>query len=108
MDRTQGPGGKKGVRIVASERFARGDTNFTPQALKIAQSKPDAVYIHAIPPSAALVHEALKRVGFRGPIYHGAGAPTTAFVTIGKSAVEGAIVGPRRSPSTRSWSRGIR
>ncbi|MGQ2993762.1 ABC transporter substrate-binding protein [Variovorax sp.] len=84
---------KKGVRIVASERFARGDTNFTPQALKIAQSKPDAVYIHAIPPSAALVHEALKRVGFRGPIYHGAGAPTTAFVTIGKSAVEGAIVG---------------
>jgi branched-chain amino acid transport system substrate-binding protein len=84
---------KKGVRIVASERFARGDTNFTPQALKIAQSKPDAVYIHAIPPSAALVHEALKRVGFRGPIYHGAGAPTTAFVTIGKTAVEGAIVG---------------
>ena len=84
---------KKGVRIVASERFVRGDTNFTPQALKIAQSKPDAVYIHAIPPSAALVHEALKRVGFRGPIYHGAGAPTTAFVTIGKTAVEGAIVG---------------
>lgn len=41
---------KKGVRIVASERFARGDTNFTPQALKIAQSKPDAVYIHAIRP----------------------------------------------------------
>jgi len=84
---------KKGIRILASERFARGDTNFTPQALKIAQSKPDAVYIHAIPPSAALVHEALKRVGFRGPIYHGAGAPTTAFVTIGKTAVEGAIVG---------------
>ncbi|MDP9607664.1 UNVERIFIED_ORG: branched-chain amino acid transport system substrate-binding protein [Variovorax paradoxus] len=84
---------KKGVKIVASERFARADTNFTPQALKIVQSKPDAVYIHAIPPSAALVHEALKRVGYRGPIYHGAGSPTTAFVSIGKTAVEGAIVG---------------
>ncbi len=84
---------KKGIKIVSSERFARADTNFTPQALKTLQAKPDAVYIHAIPPSASLVHEALKRVGYRGPIYHGAGAPTAAFITIGKSAVEGAIVG---------------
>ncbi|MCJ0766161.1 ABC transporter substrate-binding protein [Variovorax terrae] len=84
---------KKGIKIVSSERFARQDTNFTPQALKTVQAKADAVYIHAIPPSASLVHEALKRVGYRGPIYHGAGAPTAAFITIGKSAVEGAIVG---------------
>lgn len=85
--------GKKGIKIVSSERFARADTNFTPQALKTMQAKPDAVYIHAIPPSASLVHEALKRVGYKGPIYHGAGSATTAFVTIGKAAVEGAIVG---------------
>jgi branched-chain amino acid transport system substrate-binding protein len=84
---------KKGIKIVAAERFARTDTNFTPQALKVVQSKPDVVYIHAIPPSAALVHEALRRVGYRGPIYHGAGAPTNAFIDIGKTAVEGAIVG---------------
>lgn len=83
----------KGLRIVSSERFSRSDTNFTPQALKVVQSKPDAVYIHAIPPSSALVHDALKRVGYRGPIYHGAGSPTNAFLSIGKGAVEGAIVG---------------
>lgn len=84
---------KKGIKIVSSERFGRSDTNFTPQALKTLQAKADAVYIHAVPPSASLIHEALKRVGYRGPIYHGAGAPTNAFITIGKSAVEGAIVG---------------
>lgn len=109
---------KKGIKIVAAERFARADTNFTPQALKVVQSKPDAVYIHAIPPSAALVHEALKRVGYRGPIYHGAGSPTNAFIDIGKSAVEGAIVGatpitvyqelPKSSPLTKSIGEFVR
>ncbi|OWT59192.1 ABC transporter substrate-binding protein [Candidimonas nitroreducens] len=84
---------KKGVKIVDIERFGRADTNFIPQALKVLQSKPDAVYIHAIPPSASLVQAALKRVGYKGPIYHGAGSATNAFITIGKSAVEGAIVG---------------
>jgi branched-chain amino acid transport system substrate-binding protein len=84
---------KKGIQIVAAERFARGDTNFAPQALRVLRAKPDAVYFHAIPPSAALAHEALKRVGYAGPIYHGAGAPTNAFLSIGKQAVEGAIVG---------------
>jgi branched-chain amino acid transport system substrate-binding protein len=84
---------KKGIKIVADERFSRGDTNFAPQALRVVRSNPDAVYFHAIPPSAALAHEALKRVGYKGPIYHGAGAPTSSFIEIGKSSVEGAIVG---------------
>ncbi len=83
----------KGLEIVAAERFSRGDTNFTPQALRVSRQKPDAVYFHAIPPSAALAHETLKRVGYAGPIYHGGGAPTPAFLAVGKRAVEGAIVG---------------
>jgi branched-chain amino acid transport system substrate-binding protein len=83
----------EGIELLATERFARQDTNFTPQALRIRQLQPDAVYIHAIPPSANLAHEALKRVGYAGPIYHGAGASIQAFVDIGKSNVEGAIVG---------------
>lgn len=83
----------KGIEIIATERFSRGDTNFTPQALRVSQRKPDAVYFHAIPPSAALAHETLKRVGYKGPIYHGGGAPTPSFLSVGKQAVEGAIVG---------------
>lgn len=83
----------KGVEIVASERFSRTDTNFTPQALKVRQSNPGAVYIHAIPPSSALVHQALKRVGYAGPIYHSGGSANNAFIAIGKQDVEGALLG---------------
>ena len=82
-----------GLELAATERFARQDTNFTPQALRLKQAGLDAVYVHAIPPSADLAHEALKRVGYTGPIYHGGGSSINAFVDIGKSSVEGAIVG---------------
>jgi branched-chain amino acid transport system substrate-binding protein len=82
-----------GMELAATERFARQDTNFTPQALRLKQAGLDAVYVHAIPPSADLAHEALKRVGYTGPIYHGAGSSINAFVDIGKANVEGAIVG---------------
>ena len=82
-----------GIDIGATERFARQDTNYTPQALRLKQGNFDAIYIHAIPPSANLAHEALKRVGFTGPIYHGGGSSINAFIDIGKSNVEGAIVG---------------
>ena len=82
-----------GIELAATERFARQDTNFTPQALRLKQAGLDAVYIHAIPPSADLAHEALKRVGYTGAIYHGAGSSINAFVDIGKANVEGAIVG---------------
>jgi len=83
----------KGVEIIAAERFARTDTNFTPQALKVRQASPGAVYIHAIPPSSALVHQALKRVGYTGPIYHSGGSANNAFISIGKADVEGALLG---------------
>jgi branched-chain amino acid transport system substrate-binding protein len=83
----------KGVEIIASERFSRTDTNFTPQALKVRQAEPGAVYIHAIPPSSALVHQALKRVGYNGPIYHSGGSANNAFISIGKKDVEGALLG---------------
>lgn len=83
----------KGVEIVASERFSRTDTNFTPQALKVRQSNPGAVYIHAIPPSSALVHQALKRVGYSGPIYHSGGSANNAFISIGKQDAESALLG---------------
>ncbi|MFT4118782.1 ABC transporter substrate-binding protein [Bradyrhizobium sp.] len=83
----------KGVEIVAAERFSRTDTNFTPQALKVRQASPGAVYIHAIPPSSALVQQALRRVGYTGPIYHSGGSANSAFLSIGKKDVDGALLG---------------
>ena len=83
---------QSGVELVAIERFARTDTNFTPQALRIRQASPDAVYFHAISPSATLAHQALGRVGYKGPIFHSGGAANAGFLDVGKESVEGAIV----------------
>jgi branched-chain amino acid transport system substrate-binding protein len=82
----------RGLEIVAAERFARTDTNFTSQALRVRRANPDAVYFHAIPPSASLAQEALHRAGFRGQVYQSGGSANQAFINVGKSAVEGTIV----------------
>ena len=67
----------------------------------MSQKKPDAVYFHAIPPSSALATETLRRVGYKGPVLHGAGSATPAFMAVGKKAVEGALVGTSALPVYR-------
>jgi branched-chain amino acid transport system substrate-binding protein len=84
---------EKGIALVAIEHFGRTDTNFTPQALRIKQANPDAVYFHSIPPSAVLAHQSLARVGYHGPIFHSAGSANAGFLSVGGDSVEGAIVG---------------
>mgnify|MGYP000467552958 CR=1 FL=1 len=45
---------KAGIKIVATERFARTDTSVTPQALKINAANPDAVLVVASGSGAAM------------------------------------------------------
>jgi branched-chain amino acid transport system substrate-binding protein len=82
----------RGLEIVAAERFARNDSNFTSQALRVRQANPEAVYFHAIPPSSALAQEALHRAGFRGQVYQSGGSANQGFLNVGKATVEGTIV----------------
>ena len=76
---------RKGLEIVAAERFSRGDTNFTPQALRVSQKKPDAVYFTPSRPrprwpprrcaaSATRVRAAWRRLG------HAGSRPRSAFM----------------------------
>lgn len=81
-----------GLEIVANERFARADTNFTPQALRVRQAAPEALYVHAIPPASVLVHQALTRVGYDKPVFHSAGAANNGFLSVAKGSVDGAYV----------------
>ena len=81
-----------GLQVVANERFARADTNFTPQALRIRQAGADAVYLHAIPPSSVLAHQALLRVGLKQPVFHSAGAANAGFLAMAKGSLDGAYV----------------
>ncbi len=80
------------AQLVATERVARNDTNFTPQALRVRQANPDVVYIHTYTPACNLVQEALRRVGYTGPIIQSQGAASTAFLNLGGKAIDGTIV----------------
>lgn len=44
------------------------------------ESYVDAVYIHAIPPSANPAHEALKRAGYNSATYRGPGVASQTFI----------------------------
>ncbi|MDO9146881.1 MAG: ABC transporter substrate-binding protein [Hydrogenophaga sp.] len=83
---------KAGIKIVATERFARNDTSVTPQALKINAANPDAVLIVASGSGAAMPHMAMVDRGFKGKIYQTHAAATQDLMRVGGKAVEGAYV----------------
>lgn len=83
---------KAGIKIVATERFARTDTSVTPQALKINAANPDAVLIVASGSGAAMPHMAMIDRGFKGKVYQTHAAATQDLMRVGGKAVEGAYV----------------
>jgi branched-chain amino acid transport system substrate-binding protein len=85
-------GNKAGIKIVASERFARTDTSVTPQALKLTSANPDAMLIVASGSGAAMPHKAIVERGYKGKIYQTHAAATMDLMRIGGKDVEGAYV----------------
>ncbi|ACL60172.1 ABC transporter substrate-binding protein [Methylobacterium nodulans] len=82
----------KGIRLVASERYARTDTSVTGQALKLMAARPDAVLIAASGTPAALPQKTLKERGFSGKIYQTHGVANADFLRVGGRDVEGTIL----------------
>lgn len=85
-----------GVTLTGDERFSRNDASVGGQVLKVIGTKPDAVLVGATGTPAALPHTELRRMGFKGPIYHTHGAANQSFLRIGGDALNGAIlpIGP--------------
>lgn len=82
----------KGIRILATERYARSDTSVTAQVLKMMAANPDAMLIAGAGTGAALPHTTLRERGYTGPVYHTHGAATRDLIRIGGKAVNGAIL----------------
>lgn len=82
----------KGIRILATERYARSDTSVTAQVLKMMVAKPDAMLIAGAGTGAALPHTTLRERGYTGPVYQTHGAATRDLIRIGGKAVNGAIL----------------
>jgi branched-chain amino acid transport system substrate-binding protein len=85
-------GEKAGIKVVATERFARSDTSVTPQALKLVSANPDAMLVVASGSGAAMPHKAVIERGFKGKVYQTHAAATPDLVRIGGKDVEGAFV----------------
>ena len=81
-----------GLKVVATERFARPDTSVTPQALKLSAANPDAILVVASGSGAAMPHKAIVERGYKGKIYQTHAAATPDLVRIGGKDVEGSYV----------------
>jgi branched-chain amino acid transport system substrate-binding protein len=83
---------RAGIRIVASERYARNDQSVTGQALKLVAAKPDAVLIAAVGGPAVLPQATLFDQGYKGRIYQTHAVATDDFIKLGKEKVEGTVL----------------
>lgn len=83
---------KAGLKLVATERFARTDTSVTPQALKLTSASPDAILVVASGSGAAMPQKGLVERGYKGKIYQTHAAATPDLVRIGGKDVEGGYV----------------
>lgn len=78
-----------GIKIVATERYARPDTSVTGQALKLIAAKPDAVFVGASGTPAALPATTLRGRNWTGAIYQSHAVANKEFLRVGGKAVEG-------------------
>ena len=83
---------KAGIRIVASERYARTDQSVTGQALKVLAARPDAVLIAAVGGPAVLPQATLYDQGYKGRVYQTHAVATDDFIRLGKEKVEGTML----------------
>ena len=83
---------RAGIRLVANERYQRGDASVLAQATKIAAANPDAVLVAAAGAPTVLPEATLVERGYRGHFYQTHGAATPDFVRLGGKAVEGTIM----------------
>jgi branched-chain amino acid transport system substrate-binding protein len=77
------------LKVVASERYNRGDTSVTGQALKIMAAKPDAVLIAGSGTPAALPQKTLKEKGYGGQFYQTHGVANMDFLRVCGKDCEG-------------------
>jgi branched-chain amino acid transport system substrate-binding protein len=81
-----------GIRVVANERYARGDSSVAGQVLKLMTTRPDAVFAGNSGSPGALPYLALAERGYKGQIYGTHGLINADFVRVGGAAVDGLMV----------------
>jgi branched-chain amino acid transport system substrate-binding protein len=81
-----------GMKIVASETYARTDTSTTAQTLKLIAANPDAIFIAASGTPATVPARELREHGYKGPMFQTHGVASPAFIQAGGKDVEGTVI----------------
>lgn len=81
-----------GVDIVGQESFERDTVDFTPQLVKIASAKPDAIMIGGLYTQAAQIAAQARRMGITAPLLGADGLHSIDLIKIGGDATEGMLI----------------
>lgn len=85
---------KNGVKVLVSDWYERGTSEFQPIAAKLNAAKPDLIDLASTPPAdAGLIFKELKAMGWNGVKVVEVGTGADGLVATGKDAVGGAYLG---------------
>ncbi len=82
----------RGIKILATEKYAQTDSSVTSQVLKLTSAHPDAVYIFSAGTPGALPQIELGRRGYRGKVYQTQGVANADFLRVGGKDLDGAFM----------------
>ena len=80
-----------GGKVIASEGYPSGTTDFKAQLTKIVQAKPECLYIPAYYSDVGLITKQARELGFKGTFVGVDGWDSSDLVKIGGDSVEGGI-----------------
>ncbi|MBW7925631.1 MAG: ABC transporter substrate-binding protein [Burkholderiaceae bacterium] len=106
----------QGVKVVSSDWYERGTTEFQPIAAKMVDQKPDVIDLGVAPPSdGGILFKEIKVLGWSGVKVLPTGTSAEAMMKIGGDAVEGVYLGiaadfdgPQATEIQRKLSKGLR
>lgn len=85
---------KNGAKVLVSDWYERGTSEFQPIAAKLNAAKPDLIDLASTPPAdAGLIFKELKALGWSGVKVVEVGTGADGLLATGKDAVEGTYLG---------------
>ncbi len=84
-------GEPKGIKVIATEKFAPDATDFTAQMVKVRDAQADANIIWGIPPAAALAQKAYHQLGIEAPVLQSHGIGNQVFLDTAGASADGLL-----------------
>ncbi len=78
-----------GGKVVVSQSYSAGDTDFEPQLASIKEAKPDILFLPGCPKEVSIIAVQARRVGIRAPLLGGDGWDSPLLVSEAGRSLEG-------------------